>query len=371
LFEQKELNADNASRMIFSERVKPGQKNGNNADSGNGLIIGPAFPASAADPWFVNNGGKSWMVTEEDPGLGSFDPQTVNGYAYEGGETKLTREDGVFVLNLLKKGATFYTTGYNLDKAAPALFADRIYELALTLKASQQMDVIVKVGENNRDYNGDGEKFSPYLKDQPVTLTSDYKTYRFRFTTNYNNDPAPNFVIFTGHLDVGQVSLKGYKFTDIGPAPVGLPFNGNFDYGLLNWSSWAEASTQSAGRIFFTGNAIGIECTVPSNQTWHYQTFPQLPFSLTKGKTYTVSFDAWGNAKNMDFAVCENGIDFNKDGNRYSAIILSPIFSVDSIPRRYSFTQTVLMDYPSVRLHFYNGTTKNLLYLDNIEIIEK
>ncbi len=162
------------------------------------------------------------------------------------------------------------------------------------------------------------------------TLTNNWQQVQFEFTASA--DATAAFNIDLG-LQTGTYYFDDFLFTTPDPSnPKHLLHNGDFSLGEAGWTSNAWWPAQATGSVRNGEYVISIDNG--GNYVWDVH-LGQSGLSIENGKTYHVSFDAYGAAPRQISALV------GKNSDPWTVYSGSQVFSITTTKQRYAYTFTM------------------------------
>lgn len=102
--------------------------------------------------------------------------------------------------------------------AKPTIRNGKIYTIKFSASASQARTMVVKIGENSRDLNGNGGVYDSYIYKE-CSLTTTPQTFTFEFGMINPTDDDPDTIFYLGKY-AGNVTIDDVSLTVRDPAPI-------------------------------------------------------------------------------------------------------------------------------------------------------
>ncbi len=287
--------------------------------------------------------------------------------------------NGVANVTTINSGANPWNAGFSQSGAT--LEQGKTYTITFRARASNNRSMVFKSGLSVSPWTS-------YLY-ETVNLSSNMQTYTYTLTMNSPTNTNVSFEFLVGssswNVYIDYVSVEENDCSNCPPAGTacdddnpntqndiedgdcncaGTPIptncnlitNGTFDTDLIPWSSWGCDPYQSNGWAYIGG------LEQPGSNAWDAG-FSHLNLLLEQGKTYTISFDAYGDNRNFDVKIGLGVAPYNS--YHYETV------SVNWTGQ--TFTTTFTMTAPTTTqgaLEFFLGGISGDVALDNISFNE-
>jgi len=324
----------------------------------------------------TNNTGyaNSPMVTISGSGIDPGDPSgnmLANGdfsngmdpwhlYVINTGDAATDVEDGALHVSITNGGANVWDV--SLQQLNLNIINGSTYTVTFDARAASERDVSAWVAMLNAPY-------SMYNSDNEFSLTTNWQTFSYTFTMNYDTDPAARigFDFGTSNVDayLDNVSLveHGSGSSDEPEEPDGNHVsNWSFNNDMNDWTFYA-GSYGAEGSASVENGVFHAQITNGGTETWC--THLKQNITIENGKTYDVSFEAYGDDSRNIWPII--GLDTDP-WTSYNGFVE---FNISTTKQTYSFgfTMTEPTDN-NARLQFDMGISNIDVYLDNISVVE-
>jgi uncharacterized protein YjdB len=253
---------------------------------------------------------------------------------------------------------------YSVQVVQPNLPMEKGYQYRLTFDASAAADRTMIVDVSAPD-NG----YIRYLADTTVNLTTTKQSYDYEFDMLNNSDTNGRVEFNLGNQgSTARVTISNVRLVKVGPAVIPpevksvLPdgnyvYNGEFQVGTNRLGYWDVVNQCEGAQVEVTSinNIRELKATVPSSVTGLDQVVVQQdPIAITGGKTYELSFDAYGDSNQT--------IRTTIAGNQFDTVLTS-----SKTNYKYSFTTDSGLTGGTLKILLgVAGTT----FIDNIRVQE-
>ncbi len=274
---------------------------------------------------------------------------------------------GAATAEILNKELVIKTTNagdldYSVQVVQPDLPMEKGYRYRLTFDASASAarTMITDVSAPDNGY-------IRYLADTVTQLTTNKKSYSYEFDMLSNSDPNGRLEFNLGNQSsTAQVKISNVRVEKIGKAVIPpevksvLPdgnyvYNGEFQEGKNRLAYWTIDNQSNGAKLSVTNsnNIRELKAVVPSSVTdINKVVLIQDPIAIGGGKTYVLSFDAYGNK-----------------GQTIKATIAGKVFDtkLTSTKTTYKYTFTTEKGLTKGVLKFLLGVA-GTAYIDNVRI---
>ena len=253
---------------------------------------------------------------------------------------------------------------YSVQVVQPDLPMKKGYRYRLTFDASaaEARTMITDVSAPDNGY-------IRYMPDTITDLTTEKKTYTYEFDMLNNSDPNGRLEFNLGKRgSTAQVKISNVRVEKIGLAVIPpevksvLPdgnyvYNGEFQEGINRLAYWNIDNQCDGADVSVTNfnNVRELKTVVPSGVTGLDQVvLEQDPIAISGGKTYILSFDAYGDS-NQTIKTTIAGQEFDT--------------TLTSAKTTYKYTVTTDSALTTATLKFLLGV-EGTSYIDNVSIKE-
>ncbi|MDF2941394.1 MAG: hypothetical protein K0S01_252 [Herbinix sp.] len=224
---------------------------------------------------------------------------------------------------------------YSVQFVQPNLPMEKGYRYRLTFDASAAADRTMIVDISAPDYG-----YIRYLADTTINLTTSKQSYSYEFDMLNNSDTNGRVEFNFGNQgSTDRVTISNVRLVKVGPAVIPpevksvLPdgnyvYNGEFQEGTNRLGYWDIDNQCNGAQVEVTNinNIHELKATVPSSVTGLNQVAVQQdPIAISGGKTYELSFDAYGDSNQT--------IQATIAGNQFDAVLTNT-----KTTYKYSFT---------------------------------
>ncbi len=236
------------------------------------------------------------------------------------------------------------------------------YRLTFDASASEERTMITDVSAPDKDY-------IRYLADTSVQLTKETQSYSYEFDITKESDTNGRLEFNLGNQNSSAaVTIRNVRIEKIGTVEIPeevkdvLPdgnyvYNGEFQEGSDRMNDWSvENSCHAVVAVTNQNNIRELKAVVPAGVTDLKQLIlKQEQIAVIGGKTYVLSFDAYGDS-----------------GQKVEAVIAGQTFDAVLTPEKttYKYTFSTDSETTGAVLQFLLGTT-GTAYLDNVRIQEE
>lgn len=298
-----------------------------------------------------------------------------------GGNAKVFVEDGIMNVKITDGGSEDY--GVQLFQKPIYLEKGAKYEASFKAKAEHERPIKIKIG-------GDGDRgWKDYAAKEPITLTTEWETYKFEFTMKEDSDVKARYEFNMG-LDDGDIWLDDVRLIKIADAPKEdsfekvrpvLPsgnyiYNGTFDQGTNRMEFWKFVTDSSADAKAYITSAIDerrFEARIKSGgfNTKSIQLI-QEGLNIEQGKSYQVRFDASAEEKRTIEVTVESAVYASVlSGKPVDMNITEAVYTVeleidqDTKTYEFEFNMDEITD-KNTQIKFNLGGSDKDVYLDNV-----
>ncbi len=253
---------------------------------------------------------------------------------------------------------------YSVQVVQPNLPMEKGYRYRLTFDASAAADRTMIVDVSAPD-NG----YIRYLADTTINLTTMKQSYSYEFDMLNSSDTNGRVEFNLGNQgSTARVTISNVRLVKVGPAVIPpevksvLPdgnyvYNGEFQEGTNRLRYWDIENQCNGAQVKVTSinNIHELKATVPSSVTGLDQVVvKQDPIAISGGKTYELSFDAYGDSNQT--------IRTTIAGNQFDTALTS-----SKTNYKYSFTTDSGLTQGTLKILLgVAGTT----HIDNIRVQE-
>jgi hypothetical protein len=137
----------------------------------------------------------------------------------DAGGSRVTRfTDGAVVTEVFEPGNEEWAFGISYAPGLP-MEANTVYSATFTASATESRTIVLRVGERDRDLNGDGERWTNYCYAR-VTVDTTPKTFSAAFAVPEIADDGADFAFFLGNHS-GDVTIDNVSVTSRSAQPLG------------------------------------------------------------------------------------------------------------------------------------------------------
>lgn len=253
---------------------------------------------------------------------------------------------------------------YSVQVVQPDLPMEKGYRYRLTFDALAAADRTMIV-----DISAPDNGYIRYFADTIVNLTTTNQSFSYEFDMLNNSDTNGRVEFNLGNQgSTAAVTISNVRLVKVGPAVIPpevksvLPdgnyvYNGEFQEGTNRLNYWTIQNLCEGAQVEVTNinNVRELKATVPSSVTGLDQlVVVQDPIAISGGKTYELSFDAYGDSNQT--------IRMTIAGNQFDAVLTS-----SKTNYKYTFTTNSGLTGSTLEILLgLAGTT----YIDNVRIQE-